>query len=92
MTGRGAGPASIDDRNSAVTTVTSNADAVIQANFIIVDIETDVNSVNVDEGLTASFQARLTQAPLANVTVTVSNTAGDADITVTGGNSLTFTQ
>ena len=85
------GTTTIGDVNLANTNVTSDADATIQADFIVVNIETDVANVNVDEGGSATFQARLTQRPLADVTVTVSNTAGDADITVTGGSSLTFT-
>lgn len=47
-------------------------------------------SVTVNEGGTASFQVRLSKAPAAPVTVTVSNGAGDADISVSGGGSLVF--
>ncbi len=87
------GGVTITDTNAVSTFITAAplANATVQANFIVVNIETDVANVNVDEGFTATFQARLSRQPMADVTVTVSNTAGDADITVTGGSSLTFT-
>ena len=59
---------------------------------VVPDIVTDTPSVSVDEGSTNTFQVKLSEQPATpSVSVTVSNTAGDADITVTGGSSLTFT-
>ncbi len=54
-------------------------------------IDREVTSVDVPEGGTADFRIRLSHIPLANVSVTATNTAGDADITVTGGSPLVFT-
>ena len=58
------------------------------------ELEFEVNptaAINVPEGNTAILHVRLTAQPLADVNVTVSRTAGDVDITVTTGASLTFT-
>ena len=54
-------------------------------------IDREVTTLDVPEGGTADFRIRLSHIPLANVTVTATNTSGDADITVTGGSPLTFT-
>jgi Glycosyl hydrolase family 48/Cellulose binding domain/Bacterial Ig domain len=48
-------------------------------------------SVTVPEGGTATFSVRLSAAPTANVTVAVARTAGDTDLSVRSGASLTFT-
>jgi hypothetical protein len=48
-------------------------------------------SVTVPEGGTATFGVRLSAQPSANVIVTVARTAGDTDLTVSAGASLTFT-
>jgi hypothetical protein len=48
-------------------------------------------NVPVPEGGTATYAVHLTSAPAANVTVTSTAGTGDADITVSGGASLTFT-
>jgi hypothetical protein len=48
-------------------------------------------SVTVPEGGTAGFGVRLSAQPSASVTVTVARTAGDTDLTVSAGASLTFT-
>lgn len=45
----------------------------------------------INEGTNGTFTVRLANAPGANVAVTVARTAGDTDISVTGGASLTFT-
>lgn len=52
---------------------------------------TDNASVTVPENATVGFQMKLSSAPSANVTVTVSRSSGDTDITVQSGASLTFT-
>ncbi len=44
-----------------------------------------------DEGANGTFTVALSQAPASDVTVTVARTAGDTDVTVTGGTTLTFT-
>ncbi|MGD2084664.1 MAG: Ig-like domain-containing protein [Candidatus Aminicenantes bacterium] len=47
--------------------------------------------LEIEEGGTASFQIKLSANPSANVTVSVSRTGGDTDITVQSGSTLTFT-
>jgi len=48
-------------------------------------------SVTVPEGGTSTYSVRLSSAPAANVTVASTVGTGDADVTVSGGGSLTFT-
>jgi hypothetical protein len=48
-------------------------------------------AVTVPEGGTATYAVRLSSAPPGNVTVTSTAGTGDANITVSGGGSLTFT-
>jgi glucose/arabinose dehydrogenase len=48
-------------------------------------------SLTLNEGGTNTFTVRLANAPGSDVTVTVARTAGDPDINVTGGGTLTFT-
>ena len=48
-------------------------------------------SLTVNEGSSNTFTVRLANAPAANTTVTVARTAGDSDVTVSGGASLVFT-
>jgi hypothetical protein len=66
-------------------TVTEIDDDVLQ-----LVIEAD-EPIEIEEGGTASFQIRLSASPSANVTVSVSHTGGDTDITVQSGSTLTFT-
>ena len=54
-------------------------------------VVTSATSVSVNEGGTATFTARLSSAPTANVTVTTTRASGDTDLTVSSGGSLTFT-
>lgn len=54
-------------------------------------IVTDMDTVTVPEGDTATFQVKLSAQPSAAVTVTVGRAGGDADVTVQSGASLTFT-
>ncbi|AXI79030.1 glycoside hydrolase family 48 protein [Peterkaempfera bronchialis] len=49
------------------------------------------DSLSVQQGKTATFQVKLSQAPTANVTATVSRASGNTGLSVTGGASLTFT-
>jgi hypothetical protein len=55
------------------------------------NFETNVSTVNVPEGSTATFQVRLTARPSADVNATVTRASGDTDITVQSGAALTFT-
>ena len=52
--------------------------------------QTNTNSVSIEEGGTGTFQVRLSAAPSADVTATVSRVSGDSDITVQSGSSITF--
>ena len=54
-------------------------------------IQVGATSVAVPEGGTATFGLKLSSAPAANVTVTVSRASGDADVRVAGGASRIFT-
>ena len=56
-----------------------------------VAIVSDVNSLDVPENSTATFQVKLGAQPIENVNVAVAKSAGGADISVTGGAALTFT-
>ncbi len=55
------------------------------------DIVTSSASLSVPEGTTATFQVKLSAQPAANVTVAIARSAGDSDISVSSGSSLTFT-
>ncbi len=66
-------------------TVTEIDDDVLQ---FVIDAD---EPVEIEEGGTASFQIKLSANPSANVTVSVSRTGGDTDITVQSGSTLTFT-
>lgn len=48
-------------------------------------------AVNINEGSNGNFTVALARAPSSNVTVTTARTAGDTNVTVTRGASLTFT-
>ena len=48
-------------------------------------------SLSVNEGGSNSFAVSLSAQPTADVTVTVARTAGDNDLTVSDGATLTFT-
>ena len=49
------------------------------------------SALTINEASSGTFTVRLTSQPAVNVTVNVARTAGDTDITVAGGASLTFT-
>jgi hypothetical protein len=57
----------------------------------IVAFVTNVAALSVPEGGTATFQVRLSSQPASTVTATVERVSGDADLSVSGGASLTFT-
>ena len=48
-------------------------------------------TVNIPEGSSRTFTVRLADAPSGIVNVNVSRTAGDSDVTVASGGTLTFT-
>jgi len=52
---------------------------------------TDVDTVNIPEGGTASLQVRLSEQPTGDVNAGVTRASGDANTTVQSGASLTFT-
>ncbi|MBN2409762.1 MAG: hypothetical protein JXE07_08495, partial [Candidatus Aminicenantes bacterium] len=52
---------------------------------------TSVETINVPEGSTATFQVHLSAQPSTDVNVTVSRASGDADISVQSGAALIFT-
>ena len=51
---------------------------------------TDMDSVTVPEGETASFKVKLSAEPVSTVAATVSRVSGDTDIAVQSGAILTF--
>lgn len=55
------------------------------------NIELNTTTLTFDEGGGATFGVRLANVPAGNVTVTVARTAGDTDVTVASGTTLTFT-
>ena len=70
---------------SSVDVTASEADNDTQALVV------STTSLAVNEGGTNTFTVRLSAQPTSDVTVTVSRTAGDADLSVSGGSSLSFT-
>ena len=80
-----------------------HADGVSSAGLTSVDVtanEVDndtqglvvsTTTLAVNEGGTNTFTVKLAAQPLSDVTVTVAHMAGDADLSVSGGASLTFT-
>jgi hypothetical protein len=65
-------------------TVTEIDDDVLQ---LVIDAD---DPVEIQEGGTAAFKIKLSASPSADVTVSVSRTAGDSDITVQSGSTLIF--
>lgn len=87
-----AGTANIADEKATDTTVAIDTDATVQANFELnsVSIVTDLDTVNVPEGSTATFKLKLSAQPVGYVTVKVSRSEGDTDINVSGNSSFVF--
>ncbi|MEV4169303.1 glycoside hydrolase family 48 protein [Nonomuraea sp. NPDC049709] len=76
--------------NAGLTTTSSPVGITVSPNTgpaLVVSPTT----LSVPEAGTATFGVKLSQAPSANVTVTTARASGDADVTVSGGASLTFT-
>jgi cellulose 1,4-beta-cellobiosidase len=74
-------------RPTVSVTATEVDDDTSQAQSLVVSS----TSVTVPEGGTGTYTVRLAIAPTGNVTVTNTAGSGDTSITVTGGASLTFT-
>jgi uncharacterized repeat protein (TIGR02543 family) len=77
--------------NNPVNVTVTNSMSVT-ANFALNEIAilTDRASVSVPEGGTTNFQVKLSAQPTGDTAVAVARTAGDTDIAVSGGSSLTF--
>jgi uncharacterized repeat protein (TIGR02543 family) len=75
------------------TTVTNTADHMLYAQWTLIPVSviTDKSTVNVAEGSTETFQAKLSHQPASTINVTVARMSGDTDITVQSGSALTFT-
>ncbi|MBM4094414.1 MAG: hypothetical protein FJ276_34150, partial [Planctomycetes bacterium] len=87
----GMGSAIIGDVNAASTTATLDAPATLLASFVPqLSILTSVTSLSVPESGTATFDVKLSAQPTGSVVVAVARTAGDSDISVSGGATLTF--
>ncbi|MFG6456305.1 glycoside hydrolase family 48 protein [Roseateles sp. BYS96W] len=71
---------------ASVVATEKDADIVVPVDLIV-----SATAVSVPETGTQTFTVKLGAAPTANVAVMVARTAGDTDISVSGGSSLTFT-
>jgi hypothetical protein len=78
---------------SNTTVVLTSTSATVRANFALIGmvLVRSASSVSVPEGGTHTFQLKLLSKPPVDIAVNVAPTAGDANITVTGGANLTFT-
>jgi hypothetical protein len=76
--------------NKGATSVSSPVGISVAANTGPA-IVLQAGAVTVPEGGTGTFTAKLSQNPTSNVTVTVARTAGDTDLSVSTGATLTFT-
>ncbi|MEK7415663.1 MAG: hypothetical protein AAB263_20345, partial [Planctomycetota bacterium] len=82
------GSATITVSSSGLTSVTVTATETDNDTQALV---VSAAAVSVPEGSTATFTVSLAYQPSANTTVTVTRTAGDSDVSVQTGSSLTFT-
>jgi [NiFe] hydrogenase large subunit len=76
-----------DLRSAQVTVTTLDNDASVGG----VPIQASETNLQIPEGERATFNVRLTARPTSPVTVRVARIAGDSDITVVSGGSLSFT-
>ncbi|MEZ6132036.1 MAG: spherulation-specific family 4 protein [Planctomycetaceae bacterium] len=91
----------VEGTETAVLTISNPSAGIVlgasdSRSVVITDNDTQnlvvtPTSVNVNEGGTQTFDVKLSAQPAGDVTVTVSHQSGDADISVTGGATLTFT-
>jgi hypothetical protein len=86
------------DTANGVATITGSASGVTSTSVTATEVDDDTqaltvstSAVTVVEGSTATFTVRLAYQPTADTTVTVARTAGDADLAISGGTTLTFT-
>ena len=84
------------DNDSAVFRVVAPGIATYDVNVNGIDndepqLVVSTSTLSLSEGGSGSFTVRLANMPAGNVSVSVARTAGDTDVTVTGGASLTFT-
>ncbi len=82
---------------TAVFAVASSGLTSVNVNATEADNDTQslivsTTSVSVNEGSTNTFTVRLAAQPTSDVTVNVTRTSGDTDLTVSGGGTLTFTR
>ncbi len=81
---------------TAVFAVASSGLTSIDVNASEADNDTQslivsTTSVSVNEGSANTFTVRLAAQPASDVTVNVTRTSGDTDLSVSGGGTLTFT-
>ncbi|HAV11884.1 MAG TPA: hypothetical protein DCX06_00095 [Opitutae bacterium] len=81
--------AAMQSERSALITSFNN-DNEPRGEFTNFEILLSTNDIDVPEGGTGEAQIRLSAAPGATVTVTVSHFSGDSDLSVSGGSSLVF--
>lgn len=84
------------DPDQATLTVSSAGLTDVPVTVNVTDSATLVlmvtpTTVNIPEGSSRTFTVRLADEPPGDVTVNVSRTAGDSDVTVASGGTLTFT-
>ncbi len=65
--------------------------AATEADNDTLGLVVSTTALTINEGGTASFTVKLSAQPGASVSVTTSRSSGDADLSVTGGSTLTFT-
>jgi uncharacterized repeat protein (TIGR02543 family) len=86
----------LTDADSASTTVKvgTTADCAITANFAAVTLTVvkSADPVSVPEGSTAQVGIKLSAQPAGDIVLEVAKASGDADLTLSGESSLTFTQ
>ena len=87
-----------DDATDGTATIRCTATGWVSRDVAATEIDdetqsilTDVDGVEVPEGVAGTFQAKLSAKPSGNVTVSVSRVAGDDSIGVQLGATLTFT-
>jgi MYXO-CTERM domain-containing protein len=84
------------DPDQATLTVSSAGLTDVPVTVNVTDSATIIltvnpTTVNIPEGSSRTFTVRLADEPSGNVTVNVSRTAGDSDVTVASGGTRTFT-
>lgn len=86
------------DTANGTATVTASATGLTNVSATATEIDDDAVSLvtsattaNVTEGGTVTFTVSLSIQPTTTTAVTISRTAGDSDIAVTGGSMLSFT-